>query len=191
MGMGGAMFALSAVQALMQVQQGYAENAEAKYNASLLENKAMLMDVQSNIEQGRYTRAKGQALSTSMSNVAGMGVMPSGSPMAVVLANQTQMGIDQIIAKFNADEEKRYTLAEADSLRRAGKRARTAGYMGAFSTMLQAGSNYALSQRKYPELTQAGTVKDTTFDSVYSPNLQPSYDPMAKKYKKSVTVNTW
>lgn len=189
--MGGAMFALAGVKAVMQIGQGYAENAEAKYNASLLENKAMLMDVQSNIEQGRYTRAKGQALSSSMASVAGMGVMPSGSPMAVVLANQTQMGIDQIIAKFNADEEKRYTLAEADSLRRAGKRARTAGYMDAFSTMLQAGSNYALSQRKYPKLTQAGTVKDTTFDSAYRSSTPKYSKGYSKNYLKSVTVNTW
>ena len=168
MSAGGALFALSAAQAVSQISQGYAQNAEAKLNASLLQGKASLLDVQSGIEQGQYQRLKGQTMGKSVAAAAGMGVGFSGSPMAAMLNAQTQINIDQAIAKFNMDQQKAYTLAEADQVRRQGKAAVRAGYSSAFSTILSGASNYV----KY---TSAGTPKDTTFDSVaakkYAPGL--------------------
>ncbi len=67
MGFAGAIFAVTAAQAVSQISQGYAMNSEAKanasmvedtgrFNASMLEGKAGLIDIQSDIEQGQYTR---------------------------------------------------------------------------------------------------------------------------------------
>lgn len=144
MSIGGVMLAMSAVQAVSQIGQGYAQQAENKLNATLLEGKANLIDVQKGIEYRQYERLKAQTQATSMNRLAGSGLMPSGSPMAVMLDTQTQIGIDQAIGQFNLENEKRYTKAEADAQRRAGKRAVREGYTNAFSTMLQGVSNYAM-----------------------------------------------
>lgn len=144
MGAGGALFALTAVQAVSQIGQGYAQKAEAKYNATLLEGKAGLIDVQKDIENAQYNRLKGQAMSTSMANVAKAGIMPTGSAAAVMIETQKQIAIDQAIGQFNLDQQKRYTLAEAEAIKRKGKQAVYSGFSNAFSTMLGGASQYAM-----------------------------------------------
>jgi hypothetical protein len=83
------------------------------------------------------------------------GVKLSGSPMAVLLDQQKQINIDKAIGQFNLEQQKRYTLAEADSLRRQGKAALRAGYTNAFTSILQGAASYAM---------YSGTPK-TTFDT--------------------------
>ena len=157
MGMGAAMLALSAVQAISQVGQGYAQKAEAEANAALIEGKAGLIDIQKGIEKEQYQRMKGKAASEAAAHTAGSGVMMSGSKLAIMLDTQKQMELDQAIGQFNFDQEKRFTMAEADAVRRGGEAAVRAGYSNAFSTMLKAGASYAM--------TSVGTAKNTTFDS--------------------------
>lgn len=155
MGIGGAIFALSATQAVSQISQGYAQKSEANFNATLLEGKANMIDLQSDIESSKYDRMKGQYLSKSVVNTAGNGLAVSGSPLAVMLNAQTQINIDQAISKFNFEQEKNYTNAQADAQRRAGSAAVKSGYSNAFSTLLQGGASYAMY--KIP-------MKSTTFD---------------------------
>lgn len=176
MGVAGALFAVTAAQGVSQIAQGYAQNSEAnanassvedtgRYNASVLENKADTIDIQSNIEQGQYARMAGEYASKSTAAIAKQGIAPQGSALAVMLNAQTQIGIDQGIAKFNATTSKNYTLAQAsdaqrtaslqaDQLRRGGANAIRAGYTGALSSLMQGASNYAMY--KLP--------KSTTFD---------------------------
>ncbi len=82
-----------------------------------------------------------------------------------MLSAQTQIGIDQAIAKFNSTTQKDYTIAQAneakrsagvqaDALRRSGSSAIRGGYTGALSSLLQGASTYAMY--KIP--------KSTTFD---------------------------
>lgn len=173
MSLGGAIFAVTAAQAVSQISQGYAVNAESKtnasmvedtgrYNASVLEGKANLIDIQSEIEQGRYTRLKGQFLSKSMANVAKQGIAPQGSAAAVMVNAQTQINIDQAIAKFNSTNERNYTISaaneerrrasvQADALRRSGSAAIRSGYTGALSSLMQGGTNYLMY--KMPKTT--------------------------------------
>ena len=103
-----------------------------------------MIDLQKDIESGQYERLKGQTMSKSMANIAKAGIMPSGSAMAVMLDAQTQISIDQAIGKFNFEQQKQYTLAEAEAIRRSGKQAVYSGYSNAFSTMLSGVSNYAM-----------------------------------------------
>ncbi len=149
-----ALLAMSAVQAASQIGQGYAQKAESKYNATLLEGKANLIEAQSDITNAQYEKTKGKYLSASMVGIAKAGIMPNGSAAAVMLDTQTQIGIDQAISKVNYQQEKNYTLAQAGQQKRAGRQAVYSGYSNAFSTMLQAGSNYAMYNKK-----------STTFDS--------------------------
>ena len=157
------MLALAGVQAVQQIGQGKVAQAEANYNASLKEGQAQMIDVSAGIQKGQDLRAMGKSLSTSMATVAGSGIRPTGSAMAAILDAQTQMQIDMAIGQFNYQQEKNYTLAEAESIRRSGKLAVQTARTNAFSTMLQGVSNYALYKGGF---TSVGTPRDTTFDSV-------------------------
>lgn len=144
MSAGAALFTLTAFNAVSQISQGYVNQAEAKANASMIEGQAGLIDIQRDIEQGQYQRMKGRALSTSMASTAAMGVMPSGSAMAVMVDTQKQIEIDQAISRFNYNSERNLKMSEADAYRRKGKQAVYAGYTNAFSSMLSGASNYAM-----------------------------------------------
>lgn len=156
MGFSGALFAVTAATAVSQISQGYAQKSEAKYNATLLEGKANLIDVQAGIEEGQITRQAGQTMSSSVATVAKQGTGLSGSALAVMLNTQRQFEIDKTISKFNYAQEKNYTLSQADAQRRAGKAAVRGGYTSAFSSLLQGASNYGMY--KYPSAK-------TSFDS--------------------------
>lgn len=163
---GAAIFALTAVQAVNSIASGYAQNAEAKANASIVEGQARLIDVQADIEFGQYQRAKGKALSTSVAGAAAANIMPQGSAMAVMVDTQTQMSIDQAIGKFNYTMEKNFKLAEADSYRRAGKQAIRSGYTNAFTSILKGAASYATYSGGAGNTTTAGTTLDSTFEPV-------------------------
>ncbi|RTK93043.1 hypothetical protein EKI60_06415 [Candidatus Saccharibacteria bacterium] len=165
MGFGGALLALSAVQGISQIGQGYAQKAESNFNATLAEGKANLIGAQSEIEQGQYQRLKGQYLSKSTAAAAGAGIMPSGSAAAVMLDAQTQINIDQAIAKFNREQEQSYTRSQADAYRRQGKQSVYSGYSNAFSTMLSGASNYAMYKGS---TTKPKTSFDTSAGAKFS-----------------------
>lgn len=148
MGLGGVLFAGVAAQAVSQISQGYAQKAEDKYNATLLEGKANLIDQQEQIQSGQYDRQKSQVLSSSMAITAKNGLLPQGSALAVMLDAQTQINIDQAIGKFNLEQEKTRTIAEANAQRRAGSQAVNTGYSNAFSSVLTGASNYAMYKYK-------------------------------------------
>ncbi len=166
MGLAGALFAVSAAQAVSSISSGYDQNAEAKanasmvsdtgrYNSAMLDEKGKLLDIQNNIEQGRYTRLKGQYMAKSVNQVAGAGLDLGGSSMAVMVNAQTQIEIDQAIAKFNNTTDKNMTIAESneatrtanlqsDALRRSGRAAIRSGYSNAFSSLLKGATNYGM-----------------------------------------------
>jgi len=158
MSLGGAMLALSAVQSISQIGQGSAIKAEANANATLIEGKAGLIDIQKGIEKDQYTRQKGQVASQSVASTAGAGLMLSGSKLAIMLDTQKQLELDQAIGQFNFDQQKRFTLAEADSVRRTGAMAKKQANANAFSTALKGAYQY--------QRTSVGTLKDSTFDTV-------------------------
>jgi len=144
MGFGGALFALSAFQAVTQIGQGYVAKEEANYNATVLEGQAGMIDVQKGIEYGQYQRLKGQTMSKSMANVAAMGIMPQGSVLAAMLNAQTQINIDQAIGQFNFEQEKNLKVSQASMERKRGKYALQSGYTGALTTMLKSGAEYSM-----------------------------------------------
>jgi hypothetical protein len=155
-----AMVALAGFTAYNQIAKGKQQNEDAKYNATIKEGQAKMIGLESEIEQGQYDRQRAKYMSSATAQVAGSGLMLSGSSAAVILDTQTQIQIDQSIARFNKVQEKNYVMQEAGAFRREGKSARTAGYTNAFTTMLSAGANYGIPR------TTAGTQRDITFDSI-------------------------
>ena len=162
----GAMFALAGMQAVTQIMSGRAENQQAKLNASIYEQQAGFSDVLAKMEGERsdiardidltqMRRAKSKMNSTLIANVAGSGLDLSGSPMAVMIDNLTQAGIDEEITKYNyatskatnqygREQEKVSMLSTASNLRYKGKIAQNNAYSNAFSTVMQGAAAYGM-----------------------------------------------
>jgi hypothetical protein len=165
------MFAVAGMQAVTQIMSGRAQDKQAKLNASIYEQQAGFSDVLAKMEGERsdiardidltqMRRAKSKMNSTLIANVAGAGLDLSGSPMAVMLDNLTQAGIDEEITKYNyatskatnqysREQEKVSMLSTASQLRYKGKIAKSNAYSSAFTTMMQGGYNYG---------TRTGTI---------------------------------
>ena len=142
MGFGGAMLALSAVQAVNSIGSGYAKSAEDKYNATLSGLQSQLIGVQGDITQGQMTRQGGQYAATQTATAAAAGVEPTGSIAAVMLDTQTQIHTDMAIAKFNTEMGQNYKNAEAAAMKRKASQDVYSGYSDAFSEMLSGAAAY-------------------------------------------------
>lgn len=170
MSFGGALLALTAVEGISQIGQGYAERAEANFNSSLLNGKAGMIDVQKDIEAGQYARMEGNAIAKSTANMAKMGVGMSGSPLAAMVDTVAQIKIDRAIGQFNYEQEKNYTKAEADAMRRKGKLAVQSGWTNGFTTALKGYSNYQMYKNGINEpIKKINTTGRTSLDYSYKP----------------------
>jgi len=195
-----AMFAVTAASAVSQIAGGYAAKEQADINARLYEQQgafytqrgdlnALLyedqakfldqlsgltserLDIQRDIDLTQQRRRKNQVASAVMARTARAGLEFSGSPVAIMVDNLTQAGIDEEITKYNYTMEKitsQYNFAQekiaartnasearisgrlaqsnlqmkASNLRFQGITARNTAYSNAFSTLLKGGYNY-------------------------------------------------
>jgi hypothetical protein len=81
---------------------------------------------------------------TVSARTAKAGLDLSGSPMAVMIDNLTQMELDKSIGNYNLEVQKRYALSTADAYKRQGKAAMTSAMSNAFSTVLKGGFDYGM-----------------------------------------------
>jgi len=137
-----AALALGAVNAISAIRQGYAEKEESEYNAGLINYKVGAIEVQKNIEYAQYERLKARTWGTSMANAASMGIRPTGSALAVMNTAQKNIMIDQVISKFNREQEKKYTVEEGRTEIRRGKKAVKAGYTRGLTSILSGAVDY-------------------------------------------------
>lgn len=148
MSMGGAMFAVSAAQAVNQISAGYAQKAENNANASIIESNAGLLDTASEVEQGRYVRQGGQYESQATAIIGKQGIMPEGSAMAAMVSAEKNIRIDAAIAKFNVKTQQNAMYTQAAQQRNAGKAAVRSGYAQGFSSLLSGASKFGLYSMK-------------------------------------------
>lgn len=127
-----------------QIAGGIASNNEAKYNASILEQQAGMIDQQKSLEGYQYNRAIRQLEGKSVARTAKAGFNLSGSPMAVMIDSLTQMEMDKSIGQYNLEVQKRFTLSNAQNVRQRGKTAMISGFSNAFSTVLAGGFDYGM-----------------------------------------------
>jgi len=147
------MMAAAAALAGMQIGQGFAASREAKFNAKLYEQQAGAIDVKKRLQLRQDERAKRRMAGTLTSRVAKSGIQLSGSPLAVLLDNLTEMELDQQIGQYNLEVQKQYSLSAADRYRRQGRASVMSGFTNAFSTMLMSGFDYG---SRTPKLTPTG-----------------------------------
>jgi hypothetical protein len=71
----------------------------------------------------------------------------SGSPLAVLVDNETQGQLDKSIGQYNLEIQRRYAMSEATNSRFVGSEqsrlAKMTGYSNAFSTMLNTAGTVA------------------------------------------------
>lgn len=137
--------AVTGATAATQVMAGNAQGNQYKYNAGLYDQQAKQIDVQKAIEAGQYNRAMRRTSGSIIARTAGAGLTMSGSPMAVLVDNLTQMEMDKSIGQYNLEVQKRYALATGSEYRRQAGVAVRQGYTNAFSTVLRGGFDYAMS----------------------------------------------
>lgn len=148
MGFSAALLTISAAQGISAIGQGYAQSAQAKYNASLATNQAGLLKVQGDITQGQYTRQAGETLSKSTAIAGAAGIEPTGSAAAVMLDAQTQIHTDAAIAAFNNTMGINNANDKATMLKQQAQQDVYSGYSSAFSDVLSGATQAALYNKK-------------------------------------------
>ena len=150
---------MGVAQAATQVMDGMAAKTEADYNASIalsesrynaaiLHQKAGMIEDQKKLQAAQDNRAIRMVMGRTTAVTAAKGIQLSGSPMAIMIDTRTQLEMDKLIGQYNLDVQKYGVISQAESVtragqtraasyRRAGKTARTAGYVGALSTLYQ------------------------------------------------------
>lgn len=141
---GGAMIAQGIFDAAVAIEQGRIAKAQADYNASILEGQARWNEFQADIEARQFNRTIGKVLGQGVAATAGAGLKFSGSPMAVMIDTVTQIKKDKAISLANIERERMYNVNAAQMTRIEGKNATRQATVNAFSSMLGAGSKYAL-----------------------------------------------
>ena len=144
-----AVLGLGAMAAYSQIQQGKASAASAKrqgeYNAQVYEQQAEMIAQKQKLEAHQWNRKISQIHAATTARTAQKGFGMSGSPLAVMVDNETQLQLDKSIGNYNLEIQRRYALSEAANQRyMGGEQARLAkmtGYSNAFSTMLGTASS--------------------------------------------------
>lgn len=111
----------TAILGLTQVAAGIMASRESRDKAALSANQAAMVEQKKGVVAYQYSRAKRKMVGEVTAKTAGAGVGLSGSPMAVMLDNLTQMEYDQSIEQYNLDREKSYYEAEAKMYKKQAK----------------------------------------------------------------------
>jgi hypothetical protein len=159
-----ALVGLGALQVGTSIASGYAQNKEAKYNASLAEQQAANVENEKGLTAYQYNRQIGQVAGTTTARIAKSGLTMSGSPMAVMLDTYTQMEMDKRIQINNLETQKQQSLSQAQAYKRQGKTALFGGYTNAFTSALQTGVQYgtmsgSFDTKNYANISGMGKVQ--------------------------------
>jgi hypothetical protein len=128
---------------ITQISAGNAKSKQDTYNAGIYNQQAQQIDVQKSIESTQYNRAIRSTRGSIIARTAGAGLTMSGSPMAVLVDNLTQLEMDKSIGQYNLEMQKRYASSVSSEYERRAKVAKTQGYTNAFSTILRGGFDTA------------------------------------------------
>lgn len=130
-------------------------NAQAKsiqrqgeYNAQIYEQQASMIQEKKKIQDYQFNRQAAFARGSIISKTAGKGLLLSGSPLAILVDNETQMQFDKAIGDYNLDVEANYARSGAAYQRETAfqqsRLAKTTGYTNAFSTILNTGTQFGM-----------------------------------------------
>lgn len=150
---GGAAF--SAGSSIMGANnQAKAIEKQAEYNAQIYEQQGTMIQEQKKLSEYQFNRNRARARGSIKASAAGKGFELGGSPMSILIDNETQMLFDEAINNYNLDISANYAKSAAASTRQAGlinsRATRYSGYTNAFSTILNTGAQIGMMNIKPP-----------------------------------------
>lgn len=152
------MLAGGAFSATTQVmganQQAKSMERQANYNAEIYEQQASMIQEKKKIQDYQFLRQAASARGSIVAKTAGKGFNMGGSPLAILIDNETQMQFDKLIGDYNLDVEANYAKSGATNTRQQGainaRNAKVSGYSNAFSTILNTGASAYMMNMKSP-----------------------------------------
>ena len=155
--------AMSATSSLIAgQQQSKAIKAKGEYDAQIYEQQASAIQQQKKISDYQFNRNAARARAAIVARTAGKGFQLSGSPLAILIDNETQMQFDNAIEQYNYDINRNYAMSAASSTRQSAANqaslARATGLSNAFSTILNTGTS-AYSMYKSDQLLKPAAKK--------------------------------
>ncbi len=153
--------ALSLYQSNQQQEAGKAQGADLKrqgeYNAQVYEQQGQMVLEQKKLKDYQNKRLRGRAQGAIVSKTAGKGLDFGGSPMAVLIDNESQMLLDNAVENYNLDVQRNYALSAAKYSRETGfnqsQLAIQTGKTNSYSTLLNSTSNYYGYAKQAPKAT--------------------------------------
>ena len=138
------MLAGTAMSAYGQYQEGKAASAEAKYQAQVQERQAKATEQKTAFEQRRLAEEQSRRKGTLQSQLGASGaVTTAGSPLMIMAEQAGEDDLDQALLGYEGREESTMLRHGAAVSRMKAKNAKTAGMIGAGSTLLHGfGSAY-------------------------------------------------
>lgn len=139
------MLAGTAVSAYGQYQQGQAASAEAKYQAQVQERQAQAAEQRTQLEQRRQAEQASRQKGALAAQLGASGaVTTAGAPLMIMAEQARQEDIEQGMIGWQGREEAGSLRRGAQMSRMKAKQARTAGSIGAGTTLLHGfGSTFA------------------------------------------------
>lgn len=125
---------------------------QAEYNAQIYEQQAEMIQQKKKISEYQFNRNAAAIRGSIVAKTAGKGFNLGGSPLAILIDNESQMQFDKAIGDYNLDIERNFALSGATNTRQTGamqsRLARFSGYTNAFSTVLNTGAAYGMMNMK-------------------------------------------
>ena len=143
---GGAFSATTSIMGANAQAKGIKKQAE--YNAQIYEQQGQMIQEKKKIADYQFNRQAAKVRGSIISQTAGKGFNLGGSPLAILIDNESQMQFDKAIDDYNLDIEANYARSGATYTRETGRQqsrlAKFTGYSNAFTTLLNTGATMGM-----------------------------------------------
>src|SRR3990167_5666277 len=109
---------------------------QAEYNAQIYEQQAAMVLEKKKIQDYQFNRQAAFSRGSIIARTAGKGLMLSGSPLAILIDNETQMQFDKAIGDNNWDIEGNFAMSGATNTRQQAINSSRAARYSVFSNAL-------------------------------------------------------
>lgn len=146
------------VSAYGQVQQGKSQEAIAKYNAAIENNRAIQSQQDANAAAASQRRQADALQKRQRALYAKSGVTGEGTPLSVMIDSAQEMELMALDIERGGDIAATQHRSQAAIDKFSGRAARQGSIYGAGATLLQGAGSIGSS---YAEFKQAGTIPKT------------------------------
>jgi hypothetical protein len=139
-----AVIGLGAISAISSIQQGKAEAKSLKrqgdMNAQIYEQQAEMVAQQAKLQEYQDNRKAAKIRGATVAAAGKSGFEMGGSPLAILVDNETQMELDKQIGQYNYSVQQSFLRTQAGYTRyeygQQAKLAKAKGYSQAFKTIM-------------------------------------------------------